>query len=80
MVPTPVAQRVRSGWRPTRLRRPRRSVATSPVCGPLYTQVPGNIFETNRTIMRREVLTHFLFGEQRGMDLLPASPRSPAPR
>lgn len=41
------------------------------VCGPLYTQVPGNIFETNRTIMRREVLTHFLFGEQRGMDLLP---------
>jgi proline iminopeptidase len=41
------------------------------VCGPLYTQTPGNLFETGRAVMRAEVLSHFLFGEQRTMDLLP---------
>ena len=41
------------------------------VCGPLYTRLPGNIFEGRRAIRNTAVLTHFLFGEQRDMDLLP---------
>lgn len=40
-------------------------------CGPLYTQVPGNIFESGRAVVNGEVLTHFLFGEQKDMNLLP---------
>jgi pimeloyl-ACP methyl ester carboxylesterase len=49
------------------------------VCGPLYTQVPGNIFETGRAVVRGEVLTHFLFGEQRDMDLLPGLSQAVCP-
>lgn len=39
------------------------------VCGPLYTQSPGNLFETRRAIRHMAVTSHFIEGEQRTMDL-----------
>jgi proline-specific peptidase len=39
------------------------------VCGPLYTQQPGNVLESNRIVRRAAVLTHFVEGEQRTFDL-----------
>jgi len=41
------------------------------VCGPLYTQAPGNHFLNKRTINTNDVLTHFNHGEMRTMNLLP---------
>jgi pimeloyl-ACP methyl ester carboxylesterase len=38
-------------------------------CGPLYTQSPGNLFDTKRAIRNNDVTTHFIRGEQRTMDL-----------
>jgi proline iminopeptidase len=38
-------------------------------CGPLYTQSPGNLFDTKRAIRNNDVTTHFVRGEQRTMDL-----------
>jgi len=38
-------------------------------CGPLYTQAPGNIFDTTRVVRNMDVTTHFIEGEQRTMDL-----------
>jgi proline-specific peptidase len=38
-------------------------------CGPLYTQTPGNLFDTKLAIRNNEVTTHFIRGEQRTMDL-----------
>lgn len=39
------------------------------VCGPLYTQQPGNTLESERVVRRADVLTHFVEGEQRSLDL-----------
>jgi proline iminopeptidase len=41
------------------------------VCGPLYTQAPGNHFVSRRTIGNNAVMTHFNHGEMRTMNLLP---------
>ncbi|CAB4889633.1 unannotated protein [freshwater metagenome] len=41
------------------------------VCGPLYTQSPGNHFLNRRTINNNDVLTHFNHHEGPGMNLLP---------
>ena len=41
------------------------------VCGPLYTQAPGNHFLNKRTINTNDVLTHFNHTEAVGMNLLP---------
>ena len=41
------------------------------VCGPLYTQAPGNHFLNKRTINNNDVLTHFNHTEAVGMNLLP---------
>ena len=38
-------------------------------CGPLYTQSPGNLFDTKRAIRSNDVTTHFIRGEQQTMDL-----------
>lgn len=40
------------------------------VCGPLYTQAPGNHFLSRRTIGNNTVMTHFNHGEIRTMNLL----------
>lgn len=42
------------------------------VCGPLYTQAPGNHFLSRRTINNNDVLTHFNHTEGVDMNLLPA--------
>jgi proline iminopeptidase len=39
------------------------------VCGPHYTQQPGNTLENTRVVRNADVLTHFVNGEQRTMDL-----------
>jgi proline iminopeptidase len=39
------------------------------VCGPHYTQQPGNSLESTRVVRNADVLTHFINGEQRTMDL-----------
>ena len=41
------------------------------VCGPLYTQSPGNHFLSRRTIHNNDVLTHYNHHEGPGLDLLP---------
>jgi proline iminopeptidase len=41
------------------------------VCGPLYTQAPGNHFLNRRTIHHNDVLTHFNHHEGPEMNLLP---------
>jgi proline iminopeptidase len=41
------------------------------VCGPLYTQAPGNHFLSRRTIGNNAVMTHFNHGEMLTMNLLP---------
>ena len=38
-------------------------------CGPLYTQSPGNLFDSKRAIRNNDVTTHFIRGEQQTMDL-----------
>jgi len=40
------------------------------ICGPLYTQVPGNHFLNKRTINNNDVLTHFNHNEGPVMNLL----------
>lgn len=41
------------------------------ICGPLYTQAPGNHFLNKRTINNNDVLTHFNHNEGPVMNLLP---------
>jgi len=41
------------------------------VCGPHYTQAPGNVFRNKRTINNNDVLTHFNHTEAVDMNLLP---------
>jgi len=41
------------------------------ICGPLYTQSPGNLFINRRTINNNDVLTHFNHNEVPEMNLLP---------
>ena len=48
-------------------------------CGPLYTQSPGNLFDTKRAIRANAVTTHFIRGEQRTMDLRPGLARIACP-
>lgn len=49
------------------------------VCGPLYTQAPGNHFLNRRTINNNDVLTHFNHHEGPGMNLLPELSRVTEP-
>lgn len=48
-------------------------------CGPLYTQAPGNVFDTARAVRRQDVTAHFIAGEQRTMDLRPGLARIACP-
>jgi proline iminopeptidase len=48
-------------------------------CGPLYTQTPGNLFDTKRAIRNNDVTTHFVRGQQRTMDLRPRLARIACP-
>lgn len=50
---------------------PEHQVEYLRVCGPLYTQTPGNIFDTARTVRNMELLEYFVNGEQRVFDELP---------
>lgn len=49
------------------------------VCGPLYTQTPGNHFLNKRTINNNDVLTHFNHHEGPAMNLLPELSRVAEP-
>ncbi len=48
-------------------------------CGPLYTQSPGNLFDTKRAIRNNDVTTHFIRTEKRSMDLRPGLARIACP-
>ena len=41
------------------------------MCGPLYTQQPGNVLIDKKTIGNSDVLTHFNHHEAPGLNLLP---------
>ena len=41
------------------------------VCGPLYTQTPGNMFEAVETIRTPDVMVHWHNGEHQSFDLRP---------
>jgi pimeloyl-ACP methyl ester carboxylesterase len=49
------------------------------VCGPLYTQTPGNIFGNNRAVRNDDVGPHFFLGEERERNDLPLLDRIAVP-
>ncbi len=51
---------------------PEHQIAYLRTCGPLYTQTPGNIFDTQRMVRNMAVLEHFVTGEQLTFDELPS--------
>nr|AGC71332.1 putative Prolyl aminopeptidase [uncultured bacterium A1Q1_fos_515] len=51
---------------------PEHQIEYLQTCGPLYTQTPGNIFDTQRMVRNMAVLEHFVTGEQLTFDELPS--------
>jgi proline iminopeptidase len=49
------------------------------ICGPLYTQTPGNALGSTAVIRNPEVGAHFIMGEQKTMNLIPGLEKAQCP-